>query len=46
MLPMTEIDIATNGIRLHVTELGEGPAIPALRPRDGSSGWLEEGAGR
>jgi hypothetical protein len=27
MLPMTETDVATNGIHLHVTELGEGPAI-------------------
>jgi pimeloyl-ACP methyl ester carboxylesterase len=26
-LPMTETDIATNGIHLHVTELDEGPAI-------------------
>jgi pimeloyl-ACP methyl ester carboxylesterase len=27
MLSMTETDIATNGINLHVTEVGEGPAI-------------------
>jgi len=27
MLPIKETDIATNGINLHVTELGEGPAI-------------------
>jgi hypothetical protein len=27
MLPIKETDIATNGIHLHVTELGEGPAI-------------------
>jgi hypothetical protein len=27
MLPIEETDIATNGIHLHVTELGEGPAI-------------------
>jgi pimeloyl-ACP methyl ester carboxylesterase len=27
MLPIKETDIATNGIRLHVTERGQGPAI-------------------
>jgi pimeloyl-ACP methyl ester carboxylesterase len=27
VLPIKETDIATNGIHLHVTELGEGPAI-------------------
>jgi pimeloyl-ACP methyl ester carboxylesterase len=27
MLPIKETEIATNGIHLHVTELGEGPAI-------------------
>jgi pimeloyl-ACP methyl ester carboxylesterase len=27
MLPIKETDIATNGIRLHVTEQGQGPAI-------------------
>ena len=27
MLPIKETDIATNGIHLYVTELGEGPAI-------------------
>jgi pimeloyl-ACP methyl ester carboxylesterase len=27
MLPIKETDVATNGIRLHVTEQGQGPAI-------------------
>ncbi len=27
MLPIKETDIATNGVSLHVTEVGEGPAI-------------------
>jgi hypothetical protein len=28
MLPIKETDIATNGIHLRVTELGEGPRHP------------------